>query len=72
MAWCGAEAIFRFPSEAEYEIAKASLDKLSIGHFHGEYLPPDYAKVVTDLYYIDERDRELFDRVMRNAARDSS
>ena len=67
MAWSGAEAIFPFNTKEEYERVTASLDKMAVAHFREKELPPGYAKVVTDLYFVDEKDRDAFSEIMKRS-----
>jgi len=43
--------------------AKASLEKLAVGRARANELPPCYADV-TDLYFIDVKNRDAFNQIM--------
>jgi hypothetical protein len=64
MAWSGAEATFPFSNKEDYDRARASLEKIAVGHVRQDELPPGYG-TVTDLYFIDVKGREAFDEIMK-------
>jgi hypothetical protein len=65
LAWCGAEATFRFPGEKEYETATAFLKKITGGGMEGDSLPAEYARSVKAYYFVDEKNREAFNEIMK-------
>jgi hypothetical protein len=63
MGWSGAEATFPFSNREDYDNARAALEKLAVGHERANALPSSYGGV-TDLYFIDAKDRDAFNRIM--------
>ena len=68
LAWCGAEATYRFASESRYNAARDYLDKIAKGHLRSPELPAGYSGAVTDLYFIEMRDRASFEKFMQEHA----
>lgn len=66
MAWCGAEATFVFDTKEEYDSITSSLDEIAVGRVRKNKLPEGYAKV-SDLYFIDVKDRAAFKEIMRSS-----
>jgi hypothetical protein len=62
----GAEATFAFSNKEAYDKARASLAKIAVAHAGAEDLPPGYSNV-TDLYFIDVKDRDVFNQIMDTA-----
>lgn len=65
LAWCGAEATFRFPGETEYRTATALLKTVTGGGIEGDALPAGYARSVKAYYVIEEKNREAFNEIMQ-------
>lgn len=64
MAWSGAEATFPFSNREDYERARTFLEKIAVGHVRQNELPPGYGSV-TDLYFMDVKDRDAFREIMK-------
>ncbi|MGC2778516.1 MAG: hypothetical protein WA418_23080 [Bradyrhizobium sp.] len=69
MGWCGAEATFGFSGKAQYDAARASLDKIAKNHLRGGEVPQGFPRSVADYYVIEDQHRAAFDALMRHQAK---
>ena len=66
VAWNGTEATYGFSNKEAYDKVRASLEKIAVAHAGETDLPPGYSNV-TDLYFIDVKDREAYNQIMDTA-----
>ena len=65
LAWCGADAKFRFADERELVAARAVLSSIAVVHMQRDKLPAGMADEVTDYYVFDNAQRAAFEKFMR-------
>ncbi len=65
MAWSGTEATFQFNDESKYNAVRTFLNRIAKTHLRSDELPPRLSNAVTDFYFIEERDRAAFQKVIR-------